>query len=91
MANQPNILSIVVFNSPKLGYNLKRNKKLVLQNKFTLANNSIGKGITDVLARYEKQDTNLNYFEKLRKKISQEVVTPNKIKKHRLWVKSVRG
>jgi len=76
-------LSIVVFNSPKLRYNLKRNKKLVLQNKFILANNSIGGGIADVLNRYENQDTRLNHFEKLKEKISQEVITPEKVKKHR--------
>ena len=90
LTNQPNILSIVVFNSPELRYNLKRNKKLTLQNRFTLANNSIGGGIADILTKYEKQDTRLNFFEQLRKKIGQVIITPDKIRKHRVWVKSLR-
>ncbi len=84
-------MSIVVFNSPELEYNLKRTKNLVLKEKFTLANNSIRGGIADVLTKYEKQSTRLNFFEQLRKKIGQEIITPHKIQKHRIWVKSLRG
>jgi len=39
-----------------------------LKEKFTLANNSIGDGITDVLARYESQSTHLISFEQVRDK-----------------------
>jgi hypothetical protein len=84
-------LSIVVFNNSELEYNLKRNKELVLKNKFILVNNSIGRGIFNALTKYEKRDTRLNSFEQLRKKIGQVIITPGKIKKHRVWVKSLRG
>lgn len=90
LTNQPNILSIIVFNNAELEYNLKRNKELVLKNKLALVNNSIGKGISKVLTKYEKQSTRLNSFEQLRKKIGQVIITPSKIQKHRVWVKSLR-
>jgi len=77
-------LSIVVFNNAELEYNLKRNKELVLKNKLALVNNSIGKGISSVLTKYEKQSTRLNSFVQLRKKIGQVIITPSKIQKHRV-------
>ncbi|CAG8761121.1 13951_t:CDS:1, partial [Racocetra fulgida] len=75
--SEPNILSVVVFNSPQLGYDFKRNKKLILKEKFTLANNSIGGGIADILTRHERQDTQLTCFEKLRARIIKEITGPN--------------
>jgi len=76
---EPNILSVVVFNSPNLGFNFKRNKNLVLKEKFTLTNFDAGRGITEILTKHESQTTQLTSFEKLREKINSEIIPPNKV------------
>lgn len=75
--SEPNILSVVVFNSPNLGFNFKRGKNLVLKEQFTLTNFDAGRGIAEILAKYESQDTKLTSFEKVRKKIGKEFVALN--------------
>lgn len=75
-----------------MGFNFKRNKNLVLKEKFTLTNYDKGRGITEILAKHESQDTQLNSFEQLREKISKEVliIDPNKARKHYSYIKSNR-
>ena len=75
LPSEPNILSIVVFNSPDMGFNFKRNKNLVLKEKFTLTNFDAGRGIADILAKYESQETKLNSFEKLKGRINQSFLS----------------
>lgn len=75
---EPNFLSVIVFNSDGMSYNLKRNKQLTLEHKFILTNFDKGRDIADILANYERENTQLTSFEQLREKVNQEI---NKKKK----------
>lgn len=89
--SEPNILSVVVFNGD-MGYNLKRNKKLILENKFVVTNHDKGRGIAEILANYERESTQLISFEQLREKISKEllIIDPKKARKHYSYIKSAK-
>ena len=90
LPSNQNILSVVYFNSPYLGIDLKESKKTVFENKYLWVKNSRSRNIASLLAYYETKDTQLPFFEELKEKVSQETFTPEKVKKHRAWSKSVR-
>jgi hypothetical protein len=73
-----------------MGFNFKRNKNLVLKEKFTLTNFDADRGVADILAKYESQNAQLNSFEKIKEKIEKEAIVPNKTQNHLNWSKSVR-
>lgn len=90
LQNNQNALSVICFNSPYLEINLKENKKTVFENKHVWVNNGYRRNLTNVLIRCENQNTQLNFFEQLKEKISQEVTTPDKVRRHRTWVKEAK-
>lgn len=85
LANNQNILSIIVFSSPYLEIALKENKKSVFENKHVWTKN-----ITYWLTRCENQNTQLSSFEWLKEKVEKEITTPDKVRSHRAWAKEVK-
>ena len=85
--NEKNTLGIIVFNSPYLEISLKENKKSVFENKHVWTKN-----ITYWLSRCENQNTQLNFFEKLKLNLEREIaiVDPYKTQRHRNWAKEVK-
>jgi len=88
--NQPNILGIVVFNSPYLDISLQTSKKSIFENKHVFIRNSWDKNVSYWLADYESKNTQLNFFQQLKEKLVKEITSSNKSQKHRAWVKSVK-
>jgi len=85
-----NVLNIVCFNSPYLEISLKEDIKSVFKNKPLWVSNNRDRNIADLLAHCERKETKLPFFEQLKKKISQEISSPDKVRKHQNWVKSVK-
>ncbi len=85
LASNQNILGIVVFSGYDLDVSLKENKKDIFENKHVWAKNAYY-----WLNIYEKQNTQLPFFEELKEKVSREITTPDKIKKHRVWAREVK-
>jgi len=90
LLNNQNILSVICFHSPYLAIDLKENKKTVFENKHLWVKNGRNRNIADLLAYYETKNAQWPFFEQLKEKISKEVITFAKIRKHRAWSKSVR-